>query len=295
MKKSLALISAAILAGNLYAFDTAASLKPAGSVSEYTKTSFTITQKFGDYYRSPKAKYIHSFDASGREVSSTEMTNKDSLVDRLAYEYDAGGNLVSTTAFDADGKITWKTSITYKDGVKADESEYNASNILVNKSIWKITPGKESEEAFYNADGALLGKTITKFDNQKRDSEVCVYNADGALDEKRIYTYNDAGRLSEVTYYNGAGIQTKKNVYRFDESYAITELQTYNEANKLTQRIIYKYDDKGNVVRETTYAVADKFGGTVNELVDICEYSYNYGSSAATAQPVRSNPSAVAK
>ena len=70
-------------------------------------------------------------------------------------------------------------------------------------------------------------------------------------------------------------------MFRFDEKYSVTEEQTYNESNKLVKRIIYKYDDKGNVTRTTTYAVSQKFGTTVNELIEINEYSYTYGNSSS--------------
>ena len=237
MKKLLLSATVAAIALNLYAFDSSTAIKPNGAVKDYTKTDYTITEKFGDYYRSPKSKYVHVFDSLGRQTETSEYTNKDVLVDRLVYSYDAAGNLISTIAYDADGKISWKSQATYDDkGNKTEESEFNASDMLVNKSIWKIVAGKQSEEAYYNADGALLGKTIVKFDDQGRDAEVATYSADGLLDQKRTYTYNDAGKLSEVAYLNSDGIITKKIVYRFDEKYAITETQTYNSANKLAER-----------------------------------------------------------
>ena len=101
------------------------------------------------------------------------------------------------------------------------------------------------------------------------------------MQQKRVYTYNDAGKLSEISYPLSDGTVTQKVVFRFDEKYSVTEEQTYNESNKLVKRIIYKYDDKGNVTRTTTYAVSQKFGTTVNELIDINEYSYTYGNSSS--------------
>lgn len=282
MKKTFLVLSAALIAANIHAYDASPAIVPNGSVSAYTKTDFTITEKFGDYYRSPKAKYVHVFNASGRQVETSELSVKEALVDKITYTYDAAGNLTSTVCTDADGKVMWKILAVYDaKGNKTEESEFNAGDVLSNKSIWKLTPGKQSEESYYNSEGALLGKTITKFDDQGRTAEVLQYFAAGSLDEKRIYTYNDAGKLSETAYIDAAGVQTKKVVFRFDASYAITEEQTYNSANKLVQRIIYKYDEAGNVIKATTYSVAEKFGGTVNELTGICEYAYQYGSAPA--------------
>ena len=275
MKKILLAFSLAAAAFSLYAFDTAAPVAVKSGIREYTRTGYIITEKFGDYYRSPAAKYVHVFDVNGKEIESSELTNKDILVDKVTYEYNTAGKLVTTTCTDAEGKINWKIITTYDaSGNKADESQYNASDILVNKSIWKYN-GKQAEESYYDTDGALLSKTITKFDDTGREVEVCQYAAEGYLEEKRVLAYNDADKLSEVTFSGAAGVMTRKTVFRFDANYAITEEQTYDASNKLVSRIIFKYDDNGNISRTTTYSVAEKFGTTVNELIDINEYTFS--------------------
>ena len=281
MKKSLFILAAAFISVQAFAFDTEASIKPLGA-KEYTKTIYQITEKFGDYYRSPRAKFVHVFDATGREIEASELTSKDSLVDRISYKYE-GNNLVETVCTDIDGKIMWKMVKVYDaNGNKSEESEFNASDALVNKTIWKIN-GKQTEESYYNADGSLLSKIITKNDEQDRIAEVAQYLATGALEQKALYSYNDAGKLSEISYSNGAGVQTKKVVYRFDASYQITEEQTYNSENKLVVRVIYKYDAAGNIIKTTTYNVAEKFGTTVNELAGISEYTYGSSPKATGA------------
>lgn len=284
MKKSVFLLAFGVLGFNIYAFDPAPALVPVGNVKDYTKTDYTITEKFGDYYRSPKAKYVHVFDENGRQTETSEFTGKDVPVDRIVYSYDEAGNLVSTTGFDADGKLNWKISATFDSkNRKTEESEFNAANVLVSKSIWKYN-GSQSEEAYYNSDGALLGKIITKTDDNDRIIEVSSYISSGKLDNKRTYSYNDAGKVSEITYWNSEGNVSSRVVFRFDEKFTLTEVQTYSSTNKLVQRVIYKYDEKGNVLRTTTYAVSEKFGGTVNELTAINEFAFNYANSAEDAK-----------
>lgn len=285
MKKFIFAASLTALAASIFAFDDVLAIKTVGSVADYTKTTYTISEKFGDYYRSPKAKFVHTFDASGKQVESKELTSKDSLVDRLLYLYDSAGRVASVTCSDQDGKIMWKTIYAYdENGNKIDESQYNANDNLVNRSIFKYTEGKQVEEAFYNADGVLLGKFITKNDEKGRAAESAQYNEDGALEEKQILSYNDAGRLCEIDFSDASGRTVKKTVYRFDASYSITEEQTYNSENILSERIIFKYDTYGNVTKATTYKVAEKFGTTVNELAAIVEYTYNYGVGTAKAE-----------
>lgn len=273
MKKSLFIFAAAALCAQTFAFDQGPVIKPVTPVSSYTKIEYQITEKFGDYYRSPRAKFVHNFDVNGNETEATELTSKDSLVDRITYKYE-GNNLVEKICTDVDGKVFWKMTTAYDaNGNKTEESEFNASDTLINKTIWRIN-GNQTDESYYNADGVLLSKIITKTDDQGRTAEVAQYAAAGNLEEKAAYTYNDAGKLSEISFTNGAGIQTKKTVFRFDATYQITEEQTYDQNNKLIVRIIYKYDASGNIIKTTTYNVAEKFGTTVNELAGISEYSY---------------------
>ena len=290
MKKSLFALATLALGVSVFAFDPAASIKPVSATGEYTKTDYQITEKFGDYYRAPRAKFVHVFDSNGREIEACELTSKDALVDRITYTYE-GNNIVSTVCTDSDGKISWKMSAVYdSNGNKVEESEFNSSDNLVNKTIWRIN-GKQVDESYYNSDGALLSKSITKYDEQNRIAEVAQYHAAGFLEEKSIYSYNDAGKLSEIAYFNGANIQSKKLVYRFDASYQITEAQTYNAANKLIKRVIYKYDDSGNIIKTTSYNVADKFGTTVNELIGIEEYAYGTSNAPASRVTTTSTPS----
>ena len=291
-KKSVFAVAAISVAASLYAFDPDSSLKLEGTVGSYTKTEYTITQKFGDFYRTPKAKFVHEYDSSGKEAIASELTTRDSVVDRITFGYSPAGRLVQTICTDNEGKVSWKITADYDgDGNKIDESEYNASDILMNRTIWKFN-GRNVEESLYNADGALLTRTITRLDEQGRKSDESLYNEDGQLEQRITYTYNDAGKLSETVYLDENGRQTRRVVYRFDASYAVSEKQTYNYDNKLVLREIFKYDSAGNVSKSTTYRVAEKFGGTQNELAAISEYSYSYGAGSAKTAEVTAVPSA---
>ena len=289
MKKAILALSIAALAANVYAFDSEAAIKTKGTVGSYTKTEYSVTQKFGDYYRSPKAKFTHNFASNGKETDSTELTSRDSVVDTVSYAYTADGKLASKICTDADGKVQWKFTYAYDaTGNIIDESAFNASDVLTDRTIWKYN-GKQVDESYYNADGTLLGKIITKKDDSGRVVEVAKYDGSGWLEVKQVHTYNDAGKLSEIAYLDYAGNQIKRIVYRFDSSYSITEKQTYNMENKLHLREIYKYDSTGNVTKATTYEVAEKFGTTVNELVAINEYAYKYGVGTGNLKTVADN------
>ena len=68
----------------------------------------------------------------------------------------------------------------------------------------------------------------------------------------------------------------KRELFRYDEKNTLTEIATYSASKVLTMRQFYKYDSRGNVAKITTYSIAKKFGTTVNELVGISDFTYQY-------------------
>lgn len=283
LKKTVFVAGVFALAASGFSFDNE-NYKPRGNVNEYTRTEFTVTTKFGDYYRAPKVSYVHKFQM-GVETEAYEVTNKGAIVDKITFGYDATGNLGSRTCIDADGNLSWKTVTIYDAaGNKTEENEYNANGVLTSKIIFKYNAAtRQKEEAFYNGDGDLLGKTISVCDESGKVTEFNSYNAEGNLDEKEVHEYNAAGILVEKTVFNGDGIQVKKIFYKLDTNGVLGEVQVFNELNKLSERTIYKYDATGNLTRVTIYQVSEKFGSTVNELVGISEYSYRTDGSSSLA------------
>ena len=71
-------------------------------------------------------------------------------------------------------------------------------------------------------------------------------------------------------------MSTSKTIYKYDANGATTEEQSYNSTGDLSERKIFKSDVNKNPTKITTYSVAKKFGGIMNELESITEYSYKY-------------------
>lgn len=295
MKKIMMAACVIASAASVFAFDIA-SLKPKGKVNEYTKTVYSVTTKFGDYYRSPKLSFVHTINEEGQETESIELTNKGILTDKLSFEYDKKGNQVACVCTDSEGNVSWKTTTAYDEkGNKTEVSEYNANGALMSKSITKTNPTtKTIEESMYDGEGVFLSKYISKVDDLGKLAEVCLYNSDGALDEKTVYTYNDLGNLVEQVMCDGTMAQISRTVNKYDPATGyLCEIQIFGKTNKLSQRVILKYDDKGNIVRETTYQVAEKFGSTVNELIGISEYAYRTDGTSALTPVVEASKSVV--
>ena len=65
----------------------------------------------------------------------------------------------------------------------------------------------------------------------------------------------------------------------------MNEITTYDSNKQVIKRTLLKYDAKGNVNKVSEYDVAEKFGTTVNDLVAMSEFSFEYsGGSTADAK-----------
>lgn len=284
MKKILSALCVASIGASLFAYDIASDAQIKGAAKSVTRTDFSIVSKFGEYFRTPSTKYIYTLDGSGKTTESSELTARDAIVNKIKNTFDASGNLTEQTGFDADGAQMWHSSVAYKNGAKADVSEFGKDGTLKTKTIFTYTDSKLTDETLYNADGALVEKTIFKYDDKNRLTTEDVYFEDGTLYQETQTAYNDAGKKDTVTYFDGHGKLSSKCVFRYAANGTLSEVTTYGPDNQTTARQLVKYDANGNITRITTYTVLRKFGTIVNEMTDMSEFTYSYGSSSAEAK-----------
>jgi len=284
MKKLLAFALTAGLSLSLFAADIFKYAPITGNVKAYTETNFSIATRFGTLYRTPSLKITHIFDSNGKEASSSELTPKDAVINTISSTYDSAGNLAEQLCTSADGEIVWKNSFTYKNGLKTDASEYDRKGNLRARTIYTYDNNLLTDESSYDGEGALIWKTIYKYDDNNRVISVNEYNPDGSLSEKTEYNYTEAGAIDSAAMLDAfAGKQTSL-VFRYGANGALNEITTYNSDKQVIKRTLIKYDAKANVNKVSEYDVAEKFGTTVNELVAMSEYSYEYNGSAADAK-----------
>lgn len=282
MKKLLIAALMALCAGFTFALDTE-EFVPSGSLSKYTRTDYTIVNKFGTTYRSASVKYVYNFDSLGRETECLGYNSKDVLVDKITYSYNSAGKLEGSTFNNADGKKIWSTKVEYdSQGRISSESEFDEGDKLAGKTIFEyndkdVAKGKEPKttESYYDGEGKLLVRTITTKDKQGKTSEVDRYYGDGSLDQRQLYTYQD-NKLAQIEYIEDKAQTRTRKVYRYDSKGFLSEIQIYNSNNVLYQREIFKPDAQGNPTTISIYAVSEKFGGTVSELQTQSGFSYTY-------------------
>lgn len=248
-----------------------------GKIKSYTKTNYVISQKFGDYFRTPDVNFTYNFDDKGKQTEVVEVSANGTLLGKVVSTYDDKDKLISTVSFDGANITEWRVAYTYNEnGEVVDVSEFNKNEVLKTRTITKYSEDKTKvDESSYDDKGQLRWKNIYKYDAATgRKLELNQYFASGVLDEKQTYIYNDDGILVEIDTSDVKGEITKKTLYRFDETGKNTETTIYNFVTGEEEREFYRYDEDGNLSRVTTYAVASKFDTIVNELIGMSEYKY---------------------
>ncbi len=283
MKKLLALAITASLSLSLFAADIFTYAPITGNVKAYTETDFSIASRFGTLYRTPSSKITHNFDSNGKETTSSELTPKDAVINTITSSYDSAGKLSEQVCTNADGEIVWKNTYTYKNGLKVDTSELDRKGNLRARTIYTYDNNLLSDESCYDSEGALIWKTIYKYDENNRLSSVNEYNPDGSLSEQTSYNYTEAGAIDSLAKLDAYASRQTSLVFRYGTNGALNEITTYDSDKQVIKRTLLKYDDKGNVNKVSEYDVAEKFGTTVNELVAMSEYSFEYAGSSSSA------------
>lgn len=274
MKRILTLLFVAALGMSVFALDIFNYVPFSGNVKSYTQTDFTITSKFGDLFRTPNIKIIHNFDRSGNEVEIAELSAKDVLLNKTLSKYDAYNNLIEQNCYDSSNELLWQTIITYKDGRKADSSEYGKNGQLRGKVIYGYTGNNLSEETGYDSEGALVWKTIYKYTDNKLTT-VSQYSADGALDSEDLITYSADGKTESITSTDCFTKVSTQKIFRYAANGSLSEITTYDSAKQIINRLMIKYDNLGNLSRVSEYKISVKFGSTQNELISMSEYAFS--------------------
>ena len=264
-----------LLAVCLYAQTYEVELTPKGSVSSYTKTSYTVVSRFGDYYRTVSEREVHVLQ-SGREIEVSLFGSKDESLGKSTITYDPSGKKLSildskTAAGCADVKSDYEYEA--DSSVKSITNSDPSTGDVVGKTIFKRDGDKLTENR-YDGSGKLECRVVKSFDTRALPVEEVQWNGDGTFAFSRKFSYLENSQISTVETFGSDGNCSQRVVFRYDASGFLTEVQVFED--KIKERRIFKNDTYGNPVRISYYEVAEKFGTTVNELVKIEDLTYSY-------------------
>ena len=184
MKKNAFFAVAVLSAFSAFADNFSTGFTPAGNVTSYTKTNYSVTSKFGEYFRSVSEKEVHNF-SNGQETEYSLLNAKDELITKTTYTYNAK-KLASMAYFDAESEAELKTEYEY--GVDSKIKSYTVtesdSGNLSSKTIYKYE-GKKVTENHYDKDGKLYMRVIQTLNDDGIPVQETEYNGDGTFSLSR--------------------------------------------------------------------------------------------------------------
>ena len=280
MKKLLLSILITAFGFSLFAIDIFDYIPVVGNVKNYTQIDYDITSKFGNYYRIPIGKVIHTLNVSGKEIETTELTPKDAVICKTVLTYDLYGNLTGEISYNSEDIVLWNSVVKYDENKRRiDISEFGKNKELKDKIIYSYDDnGVLTEETGYNGDGALIWKVVYKYNSDKRIEVMTEYDSDGEMSYRESYTYKANGKMESIVVKDTFEDIENILVFRYADNEQLTEITTFSDLKKsdISKRVIIKHDKLGNVAKVSEYNVAHKFGTIVNELMTVTEYNYNY-------------------
>lgn len=241
--------------------------------------------------KSDDYKYIvdqYEYDREGRMLRHLAGYNT-----KYEYEYDADGNLLSETCYDADVYKNWELSYWVEYSYMKDEvgrpisrmeRKYNADGSLSRESVY------DSEDKLLKEKEISYVENVLHFEYEYDSSThqawkmQYVYDEQGNIAFRYRTEYDDAGNQTLYVVYDAEGNINVFEGYECDSyvryySYWSYE-NTYDDNGNLIQQVKYDYENNETERREYTYNengdLASKFFS--DEMVTreyVYEYEYN--------------------
>jgi YD repeat-containing protein len=178
----------------------------------------------------PREKWVYTYDANGNRTERSGYESSGGLIAKDTYrnEFDTQGRLITTSMYDADGKLNYRMVRNYDyRGLMTDSTTYDRNGSVSNRSTFTYDEkGKLAEFALYNSAGALMQRqTVTNGRN-----EMLLSNYDGTLKSREIRSVPIKDELD--AHGNWTRLTTNKEVTQSGRTEAALEI---------TRRIITYY------------------------------------------------------
>ena len=213
------------------------------------------------------AKYIHTYDARGRntgyEEYSATLDKSLTIPRRHVYTLDEEGRRVEYIVFESNGSVG--TRFVYKYDAKGnliEEQWYAHTGLLGGKTVSTFNEkGNQTTQAYYSGDGTLNWKNISTYDGNGNRTEWLQYQGD-TLRYKIISSYDSKGRVLEKETFEFNGIpgsftshapEPGKVAYTYDDEKRTKEVATYEVNGTLKGKVAYTFDERGNEIGLTMF------------------------------------------
>ena len=240
----------------------------------YTEKQYSVSSKFGKYYKKLQAKTVYSYNQNGEPVLVRNYDEEDVCSMSILYEYDENGRLVLQRNFNSNEEAWMKIEFSYDEKGRLSVMDTTEENVLKERIIYEYE-GEKTIQSQYDSEGALENRTIFREKNSVL-SQMEVYKKSGELDELYLYSYDAGQNLVQVDTFDKDQQVKNTDLFLYDDNGKVREIQSFDGNGAIYERKKLKFDEKGNVTDLYVYSVADKFGGITNELKEIFTFTYKY-------------------
>ncbi len=157
---------------------------------------------------------VTSYDANGNQTGHVDEMRNDQMevtfyylggtgeVGKYVTEFDGNGNIIKTTAYEADGQVMDYGIYEY-DGDKTIETRYRADDVIYGRYI-RYNEGEKHITEFYSYDTITGGY---RYDGKQVDEgdKRSMYDGNNNLLEYSISVYDEDGNYLYETTYNPDG------------------------------------------------------------------------------------------
>lgn len=212
----------------------------------------------GERLSAPRLLFTNRYDERANLTLTLHYDEKDALVRKDHYIYDASGNRLAKIAKTPCGSVISKWI--YKcDGASrvVRMTLFGASNEM--RGSWSIKyddDGRPVEIIELDGDGALFNRSSSVYSGDKIFETN--YDDDGEIGGKRVYTLDARGKKTAAVFYDGAGAEKTRTLYTYDTAENIIENSAYHAGGGLSFKVVHKYDYENKLIEKTSYGADGK-------------------------------------
>ena len=228
-----------------------------GNVKQWTRESYSISDKAGNREKRLLKREIRIFDDTGRQLKVMGFNEKAELISAGYTSYTAAGQLAEEKYYDGTGTLLVQVNYVYDAAellIREIRQDFTGNIVYTSRWIYD-TGGRPTEfEKNMNSSGhdTLQSRVVSRYDNDghKTSEERNEYANGGTLHFKTVTHYNLSGNITEQTEYDNRGGITYRTKYKYDKNgnlLNISEDRKHPETGARIRTIsVYTYDKNGN-------------------------------------------------
>jgi hypothetical protein len=225
--------------------------RPQGRVRSLRAEVSRFDDQAGQWVKASESFFVYNPKGNLLEEDWSGVEDESVWKSKWVYRYDAKGNMIEKTMYDAEGFVL-KWVYTYNaQGKKIGGASYRAGETLESEETYTYDPqGRLTEQVQLTVDGVGL-RQVNTYDAQGRLIKALSYH--GRELPTTVKTYTATGWTSETVFYQSDGTPRFRMVISCDNKARWAEIRQYKAEGVLESRTTCTADAKLRVTRCLVY------------------------------------------